>query len=103
MKPCDALIARKRSAHQSAGAYNPRRGWPNKPRWSSDGKTLYFLSKKSAGRFNVWAVRMDPGPAGEPFQLTHFDGPGVPIDPDVSNQVQATLIKAAIAVHGRQP
>ena len=62
--------------------------WPDKPRWSPDGKTLYFLSKKSAGRFNVWAVRMDPvhgGPAGEPFQITQFDGPGVTIDPDVGN------------------
>ena len=62
--------------------------WPDKPRWSPDGKTLYFLSKKPAGRFNVWAVQMDPvhgRPVGEPRQITHFDGTGVTIDPDVGN------------------
>ena len=62
--------------------------WPDKPRWSPDGKTLYFLSKKPADRFNVWAVRMDPahgGPVGEPFQITDFNGPGVTIDPHVDS------------------
>ena len=61
--------------------------WPDKPRWSTDGKTLYFLSKKPTGRFNVWAVRMDPvhgGPVSEPFQITRFDDSGVTIDPDVN-------------------
>ena len=62
--------------------------WPDKPRWSPDGKTLYFLSKKPAGRFNVWAVHMDPvhgGQVGEPRQITHFDGTGVTIHPDPGN------------------
>ena len=60
--------------------------WPDKPRWSPDGRTLYFLSKKRAGRFNVWAVRMDPvhgQPTGEPFPITGFDDPGLTIDPNL--------------------
>jgi DNA-binding winged helix-turn-helix (wHTH) protein/dipeptidyl aminopeptidase/acylaminoacyl peptidase len=62
--------------------------WPDKPRWSPDGKTLYFLSRKPAGRFNVWAVQMDPvhgRPVGEPRQITHFDGTEVTIHPDMGN------------------
>jgi Tol biopolymer transport system component/DNA-binding winged helix-turn-helix (wHTH) protein len=62
--------------------------WPDKPRWSPDGKTLYFLSRKPAGSFNVWAVPMDPvhgRPVGEPRQITHFDGTGVTIHPDTGN------------------
>lgn len=50
--------------------------WPDKPRWSPDGRTLYFLSKGAGGLFNLWAARIDPErgvPAGAPFQLTHFD------------------------------
>jgi hypothetical protein len=52
--------------------------WPDKPRWAPDGRTLYFLSRKSAGHFNLWGVRMDPArgtPAGEPFQITSFASP----------------------------
>ena len=62
--------------------------WADKPRWSPDGKTLYFLSKKPAGRFNVWAVQMDPvhgRQVGEPRQITHFEGTGVTIHPDTGN------------------
>jgi eukaryotic-like serine/threonine-protein kinase len=47
-----------------------------KPRWSADGRFLYFVSSRG-GVANVWGVPIDPDegrPAGEPFQLTHFDG-----------------------------
>jgi dipeptidyl aminopeptidase/acylaminoacyl peptidase len=36
------------------------------PRWSPDGKTLFFTSERPGGRGTEWAVRMDEG--GEAFQ-----------------------------------
>ncbi|MGH7618459.1 MAG: hypothetical protein ACREPM_14660, partial [Gemmatimonadaceae bacterium] len=35
------------------------------PRWSDDGKTLYFTSTRPGSKGNTWAVRMDEG--GEAF------------------------------------
>jgi Tol biopolymer transport system component len=51
--------------------------WDDKPRWSSDGKTIYFLSQRR-GFFNVWGVHFDRvkgRPQGEPFQVTSFETP----------------------------
>jgi Tol biopolymer transport system component/DNA-binding winged helix-turn-helix (wHTH) protein len=57
---------------------------PDKPRWSADGKTIFFVSKGSTSRLNLWATRFDPErgqPVGEPFVLTHFDSPTKVISP----------------------
>jgi len=46
--------------------------WDDKPRWSPDGKTIYFLSDHK-GYFNVWGRRFDSANSkvqGEPFQVT---------------------------------
>jgi Tol biopolymer transport system component len=54
------------------------REWADKPRWSPDGKLLYFIGRRTSF-FNVWAVRFDPetGKAiGAPFQVTDFNSPG---------------------------
>jgi dipeptidyl aminopeptidase/acylaminoacyl peptidase len=37
------------------------------PRWSEDGKLLYFTSNRPGGRGSNWAIRLDE-PAGEAFQ-----------------------------------
>jgi Tol biopolymer transport system component len=53
------------------------RHWDDKPRWSPDGRTIYFVSKPG-GFFNVWGVHFDPlagKPVGQPFQVSHFDRP----------------------------
>jgi Tol biopolymer transport system component/predicted Ser/Thr protein kinase len=51
--------------------------WDDTPRWSPDGKTIYFLSSRS-GFMNVWGIRFNPAngePVGEPFRVTSFESP----------------------------
>jgi Tol biopolymer transport system component len=61
------------------------RYWDDKPCWSPDGKTIYFVSHRS-GFFNVWGIRFDSAkgrPVGEPFQVTRFDSPGLMIPTEI--------------------
>ena len=49
--------------------------WADKPRWSPDGKLVYFLLQRGSF-FNLWAVHFDGGQGkaiGAPFQITRFD------------------------------
>ena len=53
--------------------------YDNKPRWSSDGAFLYFLSSRgaAASKLNIWAIRFDSriGKAvGAPFPVTNYAG-----------------------------
>jgi Tol biopolymer transport system component/DNA-binding winged helix-turn-helix (wHTH) protein len=53
------------------------RHWDDKPRWSPDGRTIYFVSR-SDGFFNVWGIRFDPATGklvGQPFEVSKFDRP----------------------------
>jgi Tol biopolymer transport system component/DNA-binding winged helix-turn-helix (wHTH) protein len=60
--------------------------WDDKPRWSPDGKMIYFVSGRG-GVFNVWRIHFDPAsgkPMGKPFPVTAFDSRG----PMVPRQIQ---------------
>jgi Tol biopolymer transport system component/DNA-binding winged helix-turn-helix (wHTH) protein len=53
------------------------RFWDDKPRWSPDGRTIYFTSTR-AGFVNVWGRRFDPDkgtPLNEPFPVTTIETP----------------------------
>ena len=58
----------------------------DKPRWSVDGRLLYFTSTRG-GLMNVWAVDFDPisGVFGIPFQVTEFSGPGEQMPAELEN------------------
>jgi Tol biopolymer transport system component len=77
------------AAHKSAIYATPAAGgerwrtitegkhWDDKPRWSPDGRIIYYLSERR-GFFNVWGIRFDPvngRTEDEPFQVTSFDNP----------------------------
>jgi Tol biopolymer transport system component len=50
--------------------------WAGAPRWSSDGRFLYFLSQRD-GEVCVWALPVDPVTgerAGDPFAVVHLHG-----------------------------
>jgi Tol biopolymer transport system component/DNA-binding winged helix-turn-helix (wHTH) protein len=52
-------------------------GWTDKPRWSPDGRTLYYACQ-SGGFINLWGRHFDPDTghvSGEPFRVTSFDSP----------------------------
>ena len=34
--------------------------WSDKPHWSPDGKTIYYISNRGTAFFNVWGIRFDP-------------------------------------------
>ena len=60
-----------------SGRITDGKHWDDKPRWSPDGKTIYFVSRPG-GFFNVWGIHFDPAagkPIGQPFQVSKFDSP----------------------------
>ena len=51
--------------------------WDDKPRWSPDGRTIYFVTGRG-GFFNVWGIHFDPTAGktvGQPFQVSNFESP----------------------------
>jgi len=67
--------------------------WDDKPRWSPDGRTIYFVSGRS-GFFNVWGIRFDPTsgkPVGEAFRVTAFESPGQMMSPRLVQLIDISL------------
>jgi Tol biopolymer transport system component len=68
--------------------------WDDKPRWSPDGRTIYFVSGRG-GFYNVWGVRFDSANGrakGAPFRVTNFDSPAFMVPsfiPDVGLSIAA--------------
>ena len=66
----------------NGGAWNritDGKHWDDKPRWSPDGKVIYFLSERS-GFFNAWGVHFDPmtgKSVGKLFPVTSFESPSL--------------------------
>jgi Tol biopolymer transport system component/predicted Ser/Thr protein kinase len=62
----------------------PESPWVDKPRWSPDGRMLYFISKGENGFFDLACVRFDAEHGtllGSPRVLTHFDSPALSLSP----------------------
>jgi eukaryotic-like serine/threonine-protein kinase len=64
--------------------------WVDKPRWAPDGRTIYFISNRRGGFFDVWGLPFDPvtGRAtGEEFRVTHTESPGRNITADAGSEL----------------
>jgi hypothetical protein len=60
--------------------------WSDKPRWSPDGKTIYFITNHGSMFLNVWGVHFDPvngKVVGEPFRVTSFESPSLALLPSI--------------------
>jgi Tol biopolymer transport system component len=49
------------------------------PRWSHDGRYLFFTSNRPGGRGNTWVLRMDQ-PGGEAYQISDYPTGSMPLD-----------------------
>jgi Tol biopolymer transport system component len=77
-----------------------RGNWADKPRWAPDGSSVYFISNRITGTFNVWAQRIDLAqgqPIGEPVAVTRFSNPRVMINPLLAS-VGLSVIPGAIVL-----
>jgi WD40-like Beta Propeller Repeat len=73
--------------------------WPDKPRWSPDGRTLYFISRWPRSYFNLWAMSFDPERGivvGQPFALSDFKSPRFMISPHVDRTAMSVSARQTI-------
>jgi hypothetical protein len=73
--------------------------WDDKPRWSPDGRLIYFISDRG-GLFNIWAIGFDAttgSPVGEPVALTTFNGAAEHI-PDNVGIVELGVARGRLAI-----
>jgi dipeptidyl aminopeptidase/acylaminoacyl peptidase len=76
--------------------------WADKPRWSPDGQTIYFLWDQGSF-FNVWGIRFDPETGktrGHPFQVTTLDNPALMISRHMGS-VEMSVTRQQPRAHAR--
>jgi len=94
----ESVIHLVRSAGGTWTPITDRGRWADKPRWTSDGSRLYFISNRETGLFNVWSQRINPAdgrPIGEPTAVTRFNGPRVMINPLLAS-VELSAVPGAL-------
>jgi dipeptidyl aminopeptidase/acylaminoacyl peptidase len=64
------------------------------PRWSPDGKYLFFTSSRAGGKGTTWAIRMDQ-PSGEATQLEKYPAGSTPADNRFAVWADADTVPAA--------
>ena len=75
------------------------RQWDDKPRWSPDGKMIYFVSGQG-GFYNVWGARFDSVHGkvlGQPFRVTNFNDPSLMV-PTRLPEVGLSVARGRLAV-----
>lgn len=91
----------------AGGAWTPvtdGTSYDDKPRWSPDGRTLYFVSNRS-GRSEVWGRRFDPiagQPLGDPFRVVAPDESRYALSPYVS-QMELSIAASRIVLPLYEP
>jgi Tol biopolymer transport system component len=74
--------------------------WSDKPRWSPDGRIIYFLASRQ-GFLNVWAIHFDPASGktmGDPFPVTAFDSPSLMVPNVDISFVELSLTQDRLAL-----
>ena len=72
------------------------------PRWSPDGKYLFFTSQRAGGKGNTWAIRMDQ-PSGEAMQIERYPSGSTPADDRFAVWADADTIPADSAKMNDDP
>jgi Tol biopolymer transport system component/DNA-binding winged helix-turn-helix (wHTH) protein len=70
--------------------------WDDKPRWSPDGRRIYFVSDRN-GYLNVFGVPFSGHGIGDVFEVTHFDNPSQQI-PEVVPMVGLSIARNRLMV-----